>query len=430
MTAPVLLALIALLAYLLGAVPFGYLAARARGVDILRQGSGNIGATNVGRILGRRWGVAVFLLDFAKGSLPVLAAPLLARRTTPDVPSELPAVAAGVAAFLGHLFPVYLGFRGGKGVATGAGVVAVLTPLPALTAVVAWLAVFAATRYVSVASLTAAAVLCAVRLGATPEPWVGPHAAVSAFCLATSGLVVVRHRANVVRLVRGTENRFRETSTVSTLGKTLHVLSLGLWSGTGVFFTFFVALPVFGAFEALAERPKNLRPHWFPLPDLYAGKSPGPRFPDPLRREQGARAAGAAVGAVFGYYYGVQVACGAVAAVTALGWRSRGGAHTLRAWVLLAALSLAAAGWGVQRFVEGMRLSRNERTDIALLTSPPDSAQIRAAEEARAEFDRWHGMSVVLNLATLALATVGMALAARLPVDPISEKEPPPVVPA
>src|SRR6516164_4689680 len=101
-------------AYLLGAVPFGYLVARARGVDLLRQGSGNIGATNVARVLGLRWGIVVFFLDFAKGALPVLLAQQLPRAGEGLPPQSLP-VGAGVAALLGHLFPIYLRFRGGKG---------------------------------------------------------------------------------------------------------------------------------------------------------------------------------------------------------------------------------------------------------------------------------------------------------------------------
>src|SRR4051812_44987549 len=148
MPPPLLLAVVAAASYLLGAVPFGYLVARWRGVDILHAGSGNIGATNVGRVLGRGYGVLVFLLDFAKGALPVLAAAALAPRHDPAWAPQLFEVAAGLAAFLGHLFPVYLGFRGGKGVATGAGVVLVLTPVPALAALLAWAALFTSTRYV------------------------------------------------------------------------------------------------------------------------------------------------------------------------------------------------------------------------------------------------------------------------------------------
>src|SRR5579872_4774549 len=120
MTEPTALILAALFGYLVGGVPFGYLIGRWRGVEIRQQGSGNIGATNVGRVLGRRFGILVFLLDFAKGALPVLAA-----RFAPavDLPADSLPVAAGVAAFLGHLFPIYLRFHGGKGVATAAGVV-------------------------------------------------------------------------------------------------------------------------------------------------------------------------------------------------------------------------------------------------------------------------------------------------------------------
>ena len=150
-------------AYLIGGVPFGYLVARRRGVDILAQGSGNIGATNVGRVLGLRFGVLVFFLDFAKGALPVALAMLL-QKYYPVEPGDLlredllrhglVEVGAGLLAFLGHLLPVYLGFRGGKGVATGAGVVAVLMPLPAILAMGVWVLLTVATRYISLASIS------------------------------------------------------------------------------------------------------------------------------------------------------------------------------------------------------------------------------------------------------------------------------------
>src|SRR5437660_10014734 len=114
------LVLIVFASYLIGAVPVGYLIARWRGVNLFEQGSGNIGATNVGRVLGRRFGILVFALDFLKGALPTLAAAALDRSLRPDLPADTLPVTAGVAAFLGHLFPVTLRFRGGKGVATGA----------------------------------------------------------------------------------------------------------------------------------------------------------------------------------------------------------------------------------------------------------------------------------------------------------------------
>src|SRR6516164_7300951 len=126
------LTLIILASYLLGSIPFGYLVARWKGVDILHQGSGNIGATNVGRVLGKRLGILVFVLDFAKGALPTAAARWAEQAQNPGTQTDVLPVVAGLAAFVGHMFPVYLRFRGGKGVATGAGVVTVLLPLPAL----------------------------------------------------------------------------------------------------------------------------------------------------------------------------------------------------------------------------------------------------------------------------------------------------------
>src|SRR4051794_28373906 len=159
MTAPATLGITILTAYLIGAIPFGYLIARWRGVDIFREGSGNIGATNVGRVLGRRFGILVFLLDLAKGALPALVAGRIAQGWT-DGPDELLGpdglrVSAGLAALLGHLFSIYLRFRGGKGVATGAGVVAVLLPGPALGALLTWVTVVIATRTISLGSLSA-----------------------------------------------------------------------------------------------------------------------------------------------------------------------------------------------------------------------------------------------------------------------------------
>jgi glycerol-3-phosphate acyltransferase PlsY len=199
-----------LLSYLLGAVPFGYLVAwRVAGIDIREHGSHNIGATNVGRVLGWRFGVLTFVLDFAKGAVPVALALLLARTLPADseaLPNLLP-VAAGLGAFLGHLFPVYLRFRGGKGVATGAGVVAVLVPVCALGAIAAWALVLLLRRTMSLASLTAAAVLCGTRLGITPDPFGRDQLVITAFCLLGAALVVARHATNIARLWLGTEPR-------------------------------------------------------------------------------------------------------------------------------------------------------------------------------------------------------------------------------
>lgn len=210
MTTVPLLCLVAVAAYLLGAVPFGYLLARAKGVNILQAGSGNIGATNVGRVLGVKWGLLVFALDFAKGALPVYLATLLTE--PPELyPQTLPVV-AGVAAFLGHLFPVYLGFRGGKGVATGAGVIAVLVPLLTVCVLAAWGLVLLATRYVSLASVLAAVLLFALRVICYSHPWGDDRLVVTLFCLTGCVLVVVRHHSNLRRLLAGTEPRLGSSS--------------------------------------------------------------------------------------------------------------------------------------------------------------------------------------------------------------------------
>ena len=184
--------------YLLGSVPFGLLLARRiAGVDVRRTGSGNIGATNVSRAAGRRLGILTLLLDAAKGGLPVAAASAVLG--APGDPGPW-AAATGVAAFLGHVFPVWLRFRGGKGVATAFGVFLALAPLGALAALAAFALAFAATRVVSVGSLAGAAAgtltVAVTRGGKSPVTW-----AAAAMCV----LVVVRHRTNLARLARGEE---------------------------------------------------------------------------------------------------------------------------------------------------------------------------------------------------------------------------------
>jgi acyl-phosphate glycerol 3-phosphate acyltransferase len=414
----VLLPLTALLAYLVGAVPFGYLVGKARGVDLLRAGSGNIGATNAGRLLGRRWGLLVFFLDAAKGALPVLLAGLLPQPD--DLPARTLPVVAGLSAFLGHLFPVYLRFRGGKGVATGLGVVGVLLPGPALAALLIWGVVVACTRYVSLASLSAAAALSGLRLLGTDGPWGHAHVAPTVFCVLGSALVVVRHRGNVRRLLRGTENRLPSSPTMHFLLKALHLLAVGLWFGTVVFFTL-MGVVLFQAFDDVSRLPtrERPRPDWFPNAQQYEKPPPSKKFPDPLRREQGSRAFGYAVGSLFPWYYAIQLGCALVAAGTALAWaQSRPGIHRARAVVLLVALGTVGLGWLLERVVHELRGPRDEKTAAVLRAPPappPSPEEIQSAERAREAFGRWHGFSLIVNFLTLALVTVAMVLAAALP---------------
>src|SRR5262245_8866466 len=429
-----LVSLTAPVAYLVGAIPFGYLIARSRGVDLFAHGSGNIGATNVGRVLGRRLGILAFVLDFLKGALPTLAATLLDRTLRPDLPAGTLPVVAGLAAFLGHLFPVYLRFRGGKGVATGAGVVAVLVPLPTAGALLTWLLVVSSTRYVSLASLCAAAMLCVLRLGLTPGPLAPEHRVLTLFCLWATALVFVRHWANVRRLLAGTENRLKDSPAMNSLTRTLHVLAVGLWFGTAVFFTFVVGLTLFGHFEDLATSTD--RPLWFPRPKEYAGDPPSKKFPDPVRKEQGTRAAGFAISPMFRWYFSIQTVCAVIALTTALSWsRFPQKIHRVRSAVLaLALVSVAASVWLGQE-VRKLQGPRDDLTEAVLKQKNPSQDEIQAAEKARSTFGLWHGLSMTANLVVLILVTVAMALAAHLPVRTEPRRgeelaEPPAKVPA
>jgi acyl phosphate:glycerol-3-phosphate acyltransferase len=418
------LVLIALLSYLVGAVPFGFLVARWRGVDIFQAGSGNIGATNVGRVLGKRFGLLVFALDFLKGALPTLAATLVSRERSSDIPADVFGVAAGLCAFLGHLFPIYLRFRGGKGVATGAGVVCVLVPLPTIGALLTWVVAVSATRYVSLASLLAGFALCLLRLLSTPAPFSTENVVLSSFCLAATILVFVRHSSNIRRLLDGTENRMKDSTTMFTLSKTLHVLALGMWFGMGVFFSFVVAFGLFGTFEKETLKPQKERPLWLPLPDEFAKEPPSKRFPDPLSKEQGSRAAGFAIAPLFDSYFILQAVCGAIALITALGWSTGqfpGRIHKVRSVLLVLAVLGVAVGWWLEKKVSELGVPRIEKTDIVLKTAQPTDEQIEDAEKARATFGMWHGIGATLNLLVILLVTAATALAAQLPVSPPSQ---------
>lgn len=199
---------IALISYLIGSVPAGYLAGRVAGIDIRKFGSGNIGATNVVRVLGKRYGYPVLLFDFVKGTAAVEISILIFNSTHhAEVSRELCAILAGVSSVIGHSYPVWLGFKGGKGVATSFGVVFGLIPVAALIAVVVWLMTFGTTRYVSVASMTAALALPVTVVAMLYlKQLSGPTLLLFSICLAV--IVIWRHRSNLSRLMRGTEPRF------------------------------------------------------------------------------------------------------------------------------------------------------------------------------------------------------------------------------
>ncbi len=343
MTGFLLAALTVLISYLIGAIPFGYLIARWRGVDIFQAGSGNVGATNVGRVLGWRLGILVFVLDFAKGALPTGAASIAGGQWLP--------VLAGLSAVVGHLFPIFLRFHGGKGVATGAGVVAVLL-----------------------------------------DNWV-----LSCFALLAVGLVVARHHANIKRLLHGNENRFPESQLMSQIPKIIHVLAVGLWFGSSVFFLI-TALVIFNHFESLGASAH--RPSWIPVPSDFD-------------KEMGTRLAGVAVAPLFDWYFPLQIICGFLAIMTGLTFsQAEPGrrVHRRRNLILLFATAAAVIGWLVADYVGELRLERYSPNEIV-------------AESAKAAFAAWHGISLTLNMVAIGLVTVAMALVGHLPPT-LVKKEP------
>jgi len=193
-------------AYLLGSIPFGLLIAKARGIDIRKTGSCNIGATNVMRSVGKRWGILTLLLDALKGLLPAATFPMLLHNMDliPDVEGWFK-IACGCAAILGHNFPIYLKFKGGKGVATSAGVLIGIAPQALLIGLAAFALVFATTRYVSLGSVIAAVVIPIAGVLLYRED--GPL--IPSVLVILSLLVIWRHKANLRRLLNGTENKIQ-----------------------------------------------------------------------------------------------------------------------------------------------------------------------------------------------------------------------------
>lgn len=199
---------LATISYLIGSIPSGYIAGRIAGIDIRAAGSGNIGATNVTRTLGKKFGYPVFAADFGKGLLAVFLAGRIAQASGSASIAIFDVVAA-VFCVLGNAFPVWLGFRGGKGVAVSAGLMFGLMPLAGLIAVIIWAALYYLTGYVSLASLVAAVMLpitvfALLRLGTMTE-WSFLYVSI-----ALTIFVILRHRSNIGRLVRGTEQRFHK----------------------------------------------------------------------------------------------------------------------------------------------------------------------------------------------------------------------------
>ncbi len=199
---------VGLIAYLIGSFPTGYIVGRLRGIDVRKVGSGNVGATNVTRVLGKQFGYPVFVIDFSKGLVAVLSAVAIAHRFQVDsVTTDLCAALGGIFSVVGHSYPVWLCFKGGKGVATSLGVIFGISWVSAIIMCAVWIILFKVTRYVSVASIAAAialpiAMMTLLFLHELRSP------ALVYFSLCLAAIVIFRHRSNVSRLLSGTEPRF------------------------------------------------------------------------------------------------------------------------------------------------------------------------------------------------------------------------------
>lgn len=210
-----LVVLLPVVAYLVGAIPFGLFVGYLRGIDVRKHGSGNIGATNVSRVLGRKWGLLVFGLDVAKGALPTALAAWAMRAYGPDLSwgplaRTLFVMVVQACCVFGHVWPVYLGFKGGKGVATSLGILLGYWPcmtLPGLAGLVTWGLVLLTGRYVSAASIVSAALFpfYVIAFGLWQAWPASTMVVLTVFATVMAGLIIARHRSNIGRLLAGTE---------------------------------------------------------------------------------------------------------------------------------------------------------------------------------------------------------------------------------
>jgi len=197
-----------IMSYLIGGIPFGYLIAVAKGIDIRKQGSGNIGATNVGRVLGRKYGLIIFVLDMLKGFVTVFLVPVLVGSEImfPTTSDNLLVILCGFCAVLGHAFPVYLRFSGGKAVATSFGVFIWLVPISIAIVFGVWLLTVIVSRYVSLGSMIGTLALVGVIVVVVDSPF-GDNMYLTALSVAVAILIIVRHTSNIKRIIAGTEKK-------------------------------------------------------------------------------------------------------------------------------------------------------------------------------------------------------------------------------
>ena len=196
-----------IISYLIRGIPFGYLIAVAKGIDIRTQGSGNIGATNVGRVLGKKYGLIIFFLDMLKGFAVVFLVPALVSSAVKfPTTDNLLVILCGFCAVLGHAFPVYLRFSGGKAVATSFGVFIWLAPVSIAIAFGVWLLTVIVTRYVSLGSMLGSLSLVGAIVVVVDSPF-GDNIYLMALSAAVAVIIIIRHISNIQRIIAGTEKR-------------------------------------------------------------------------------------------------------------------------------------------------------------------------------------------------------------------------------
>jgi hypothetical protein len=249
-----------------------------------------------------------------------------------------------------------------------------------------------------------------LRLALTPRPFDENNVVVTAFCFLCAALVAVRHAGNIRRLIRGEENRLKDSPAMLHISKILHVAAVGLWFGAIVMFTVVGALllPTFASLTRQTPRPLFLPP------PVAVGSS---EVPDSMREEQKLRIFGAAVTPLFPWFFGIQIGCGVVALATALGWavRVRRRMDMARVVVLLAAAACLGAGLWFGQKVSDLQRPRDESGDVLLIQPDPRQEEIAQAAADRAEFNRWHGYSLYDNFAVLLFVAVATGMAAFLP---------------
>ena len=201
------LVLVLIISYLFGSIPWGFIIGKLKGIDIRKHGSKNIGATNVTRVLGKPLGYICFALDFFKGFLPSYLMMFVI-----TLPTDAGVILAILGTFLGHIFPIYLKFKGGKGVATGTGALLAISPLATITGFIIWVIIFKTTRYASATSIIATVLVSVLTTVFSAINIYHLSVSLQVFVAIIGAIAIIKHKSNIARLINGTEYRFEKKS--------------------------------------------------------------------------------------------------------------------------------------------------------------------------------------------------------------------------